>query len=572
MTSSSQLSRRNFLALTGGLTATAALSSGCWKSDSSAGKKPNVVLVFTDEMTLKHLSCYGGTIPTPNIDRLASEGVRFTKAYSAGAMCTPARLGVLTGQYPGRCSHPRFLKAFPVTEPYRIVWNNPIHSEASTIARVLSSAGYTTAYVGKDHNLGPNKPDLPTLDANLPLTDPKVEETLQQSQKAWQEAIRQQYGFDYAASVTTNMDAQYFEALKYHNIPWITKGAVDFLESQKGSEKPFFLYVAPTGVHGPHHGQSIRRDFRYTPQGYVPDVTQYAPDYEALNAKIKDWPSGKQHHYAAMQDMDHQVGVLMNKLEEIGEEENTLFVFMCDHNVEPGKTSCMERGFHIPMLMRWPRKIKAGAVSSSLVQSVDILPTLASLAGASLPEGVPFDGTDASRLFDNPKATVREYVYLESGFDRAVSDGRYKYIARRLPEKYIEKMKNGDVEYAFTGLGAPARGHSQLSATFYPGYLDQNQVYDVKKDPYEQNNLYGKPEVDQVTSRLKKVLQQKLATFRHPYDLSDIPYLESDHYKQLAKKTRARGVDDSKGYYKRDHDKIVWPPVAEDKLPGPFQF
>jgi len=549
--------------MTGLASAAAACGVHADKKNGNVKKdhRPNIVIVFSDEMTLKHLSCYGGEYHTPHIDALAAGGMRFTRAYSAGSMCTPARYGMLTGQYPGRCATESFRNRYPDNESCMISWNSRIDKNTPNFGRVLSKAGYTTAFVGKDHNmLHDSMPAKPDLDPSADITSPAVQKALQKHQKEFVEAIKRVYGFDYAASVTDNFDQQHFAALKYHNIPWITKGAVDFLEQQQAKSNPFLLYVAPTGIHGPHHGQSIHRDIRYTPEGFDPAVADYAPDYKALTNQIDPLSSGKQHHLAGIAEIDHLVGVLQDKIKDMGEEENTLFMFLPDHNVEPGKTSCYEHGFHIPLVMRWPRKIKAGSISHSLVQTVDMFPTFAKLAGTAMPEGKVFDGASMEPIFDSPQKSIREQVYLESGMIRAISNGRYKYVAFRPQQKYINKMENNKVAFAYSGLGLQIRGHSQVSAACYPGYFDQNQLYDLQNDPYEQNNIYNEKSHGTIKKRLKQRLEQKLKTFRNTFSLEDIPYMETKAYRDKAAKTRAKGILDTHGYYKRDHDKIVWPP------------
>ena len=109
---------------------------------------PNFIVIYTDEMQFSDLGCYGGDIPTPNIDRLASEGILFSNAYTTASMCTPSRYSILTGQFPGRCSAPSFAKENPANQPYNIAWNTWITAEKKTLPRVLSENGFVTGMAG----------------------------------------------------------------------------------------------------------------------------------------------------------------------------------------------------------------------------------------------------------------------------------------------------------------------------------------------------------------------------------------------------------------------------------------
>ena len=132
--------------------------------------RPNIVIMFTDELEMNDIGAYGGDIPTPNIDKLASQGLRFTRAYTPSSMCTPARFAFLTGKYPGRCTAPTFLKSNPIDQPYSIAWNTWITQDLMTLPRLLSQNGYITGMAGKWHvgHMGDKVlPEL-NLDARAP--------------------------------------------------------------------------------------------------------------------------------------------------------------------------------------------------------------------------------------------------------------------------------------------------------------------------------------------------------------------------------------------------------------------
>jgi len=172
----------------------------CTKKESTS-KPPNIVVIFSDELDPSYLGCYGGSFPTPNLDQLAVEGMQFTRAYSAASMCTPSRYGLLTGQYPGRCTHPYFLNSLPADEPCSIAWNTYIDSTVQTIARQLSKNGYRTGMAGKWHlgNLS-GEITFSEVERDADPALPEIREKLQLFQKLVSDRVKNDAGFDDAAS------------------------------------------------------------------------------------------------------------------------------------------------------------------------------------------------------------------------------------------------------------------------------------------------------------------------------------------------------------------------------------
>jgi arylsulfatase A-like enzyme len=529
---------------------------------------PNVVVIFSDELAPEFLGTYGGSFPTPNLDRLAAEGLQFSRAYSAAPMCTPSRFGLLTGTYAGRSQDPAFLEAYPASEPYSIAWNTYLTPDTVTLPRVLSAAGYVTGMAGKWH-LGREggHGELPALEPNADPADPEVQERLRERQRLVREWIAESGGFDDVRSASWgNLDGFPVKALAMHNFPWITKGAVDFITEHGAGEKPFFLYVATTAVHGPYHPDEFQRDPRDTVEGRIEEVVRFALDADEVKAALSEVPEHLRHKYAGMISLDHHVGILLDTLEEQGLAEDTVVVFMADHNTEPAKATCFEKGSVVPMLVRWPGHVPAGASTASLVQGVDLLPTLAELARAEIPPG-PMDGVSMVPVWKDPAATVRDHVYLESGYARAVTDGEYKYIAVRYPEGVIQRLETGETEYAPNHLDVHRQAHSQIAIEHYPGYFDPDQLYDLRTDPYEQVNVAADPARAGTLAALKAALQEQLDTFAHPYDLGDIPFLHSEEYREMAARTRAIGTGHI-AWLRRDHGRIVWPPEDQEAGPG----
>jgi arylsulfatase A-like enzyme len=546
--------------LSAGVSYLSAGASAAWGDET---KPPNIVCIFSDEIDFSYLDCYGGDFETPNIDRLAREGMRFTQAYCSSPMCTPSRFSMLTGRYPSRCEHPWFKQTSPADEPAMIGWNSFIDENTRTLPRLLSQNGYVTGMAGKWH-LGPHGVDWPKdITADMDPSDPEVQTLLKKRQENINEAIRHDAGFDYAASILWgNWDAEVVKALQHHNIPWITKGAVEFIEQQAKSDKPFFLYVAPTTIHGPPHHHSLDKDYTITPAGRDEEVSKYIPDVETLKKANEGHPDWYCHQHTGMAQLDHQVGIILRKLEELGIEDNTLVIYMPDHGIEPGKATCFEKGFRVPLIIRWPGHIEPGSITEALVQNSDLFATLARIAGIPPEEAATPDGYAFTDVLKDPSSSgQRDYVYYEAGYARGISDGKSKYIAFRPPEQIIEKYKKqaGPVNY----MGKWKQAHSQIAIMHYPNYFDQDQFYNLQQDPYEQFNRFGDPtpaeqkELSALQSRLKAVVD----TMPNPFDLKRIPYLESQEFNDRCEEQRAFG-EDYIGWLKRDHGSITWPPKA----------
>ena len=537
------------------------LISGCGSAGKRGAPAPySFVLIYTDELQFSDLGCYGGTFPTPNIDRLAREGVLFHSAYTTASMCTPSRYSVLTGQFPGRCSAPSFLEENPLDEPYNIAWNSWITEEKETLAKVLGRNGYVTGMAGKWH-VGriPGNLILPLFD---PGEDPAAEEVqlkLAEQQRIYRRLVREQAGFGQAHSVVwANYDNHPLEALRFHNFPWMTGGAVRFLEQQRNSDRPFFLYFAPTAIHGPNHVADLERDVTLTPEGRDSTVLQYQLDVKVLKAELEAIPGGQKHRYAGIAQTDHAVGVILKKLEELDMDERTVVVFISDHNIEPGKATSYEKGIHVPMICLVPGTT-SGQETRALVQNIDIYPTLLEAAAVQDPGEYTLDGKSFWDLLADPGSDARDYVFSENGYTRSVSDGRYKYIALRYPRRMVEEMEQGIVDHVPSYVGSWPQAHSAIAMNCYPGYFDQDQFYDLKEDPYELNNLYGTMTGSEELARLKRALEDHLSDFGHPFPLEPIPFLETPAFGELVKKNLAYDLY-SISWLSSDHGMIRWPP------------
>ncbi len=522
----------------------------------SAAERPNIVLIFADEMPPEYIGAYGGEWATPNLDRIAERGMRFTRAYASAPMCTPSRFAVLTGLYPGRCQSENFLKEYPPGEPYSIGWNTRLLGDQSTVADVLGEAGYVTGMVGKWH-LGPMIRPEPFPDG-ISLDSDEADRILETRQAEYAAMIREMGGFDQATSIVWgNFDhAPLPEILQYHNLPWMTHGAVRFIREHANGVAPFFLYVAPTSVHGPPHQDSLSKNPVFTPGGRIDEVRHFADYRAALRNELEGLPVWNQHQRAGVRELDELVGEILDTLEAEDIAENTLVVFMPDHGIEPGKSAIYERGFFVPLMMCCPAHIPPNSLSESLVQSVDLPATFTSLGGV---DGTfRTDGVDLTPLWQNEHPEVRQVVYLESGYFRAVSDGYRKLALLRWPMEIEDRIRSGGME-VLTAFGRK-QGHGLIAANSYPAYFAPDQFYDLVEDPFELDNRIDDPRYGAALGFLRGELEARLQSFDHPYPIDRTGIFHTEEYSELAQRTRAVDLS-SIWWIRRDHGSIDWPPA-----------
>jgi arylsulfatase A len=347
------MNRRSFLQ--------AALGAGIGPTQAAAEHPPNVVLIYCDDLGYGDLGCYGSKIRTPNIDRLAAEGTRFTQFYSANPVCSPSRAALLTGRYPTRVGVPRVL--FPKDQA-------GLDQSEQTIASLLKPRGYKTMCIGKWH-LGHTSPYLPTS-------------------RGFDEYFGIPYSNDMSPRWLMHNTEVIEETATLETLtPRYTEQAVQFIERSK--DNPFFLYLPHTYPHIPL-GASAR--FRgKSPLGLYGDVVE---------------------------EIDWSVGEIAAALKQHGLERNTLVMFSSDNGPwyqgSPGrlrgrKGDTYEGGVREPFLARWTGRIPAGRVTSGVAGTIDILPTLAKLTGASLPSK-PVDGIDIWPLLSGAQPSLERDVLL----------------------------------------------------------------------------------------------------------------------------------------------------------------
>lgn len=363
--------------------------------------KPNIVFILADDMGWNNLSCYGSDLhETPRLDRLATEGVRFTNAYSASPVCSPTRAAILTGKSPARLKMTIWREGAAQGQGNRPLTVKALDSlpiSHLTIAEVLKQAGYYTAHVGKWHVGRPEGyPQPHGFRVNIGGTLWGAPET-----------YFYPYNEDYA---------DYFESWRYvpdlepgkagdYLTDRLTDKALEIIESCQ--DRPFFLNLWYHSVHTPVEGK--------------PSLV------EKYKQKIKETsPSVHRNPYLAamVESMDQNVGRILDRLEELGLSDNTIVVFNSDNGgyigsgkrhpdipvtnnspLRSGKGSCYEGGIRVPLIMRAPGSLR-GAVCDTPVYSCDFYPTFLAMTGQSGEAQDQLDGVDLSPLLRRAGATV----------------------------------------------------------------------------------------------------------------------------------------------------------------------
>ncbi len=384
----------------------------------TAGGKPNIILILADDLGYGSLGCYGNTeVKTPNMDRLAASGMRFTDFHSNGALCTPTRAALMTGRYQQRCVQVADEELSPVFREQRKQnpvqrWAWGISTGELTLPAVLKQAGYRTALFGKWH-LGYDHKFHPM-----------------------------NYGFDefrgfvggavdnhthIATHGSRELDwwkDRKIEDEKGYSTDLLTQYATDFIARNK--DAPFFLYLAHGAVHSPIQ---LRQ------------------------------PSQKMSPVEAYQEvigvLDESVGAVIEELRKQQIESKTLVIFCSDNgpaaprgfaanaNLRGKKDTLYEGGHRVPCIASWPETIPPGKTSDEILMTMDLLPTFANLAGARLPAERVIDGMDIMPILKGQPSARQRDLHWQSGDAWAVRSGSWKLMgARSQPASLVNLQKD----------------------------------------------------------------------------------------------------------------------------------
>jgi len=486
--------RRDFLKAIG-LGAASLTLPGCASTEKlsfakRAKGRPNIILIMADDMGFSDLGCYGSEIHTPNLDRLAAGGLRFTQFYNA-ARCCPTRASLLTGLYPhqagvGGMTDGRWGDVRP-TGPYQGYLND----KCGTIAEVLKRAGYHTLMSGKWH-VGETRPHWPVdrgFDRYYGLISGGA--NYFDITKSKRPGILRRFAIDDKPHIPPKENFYITDAF--------TENAVRFLDRYGREEKPFFLYVAYTAPHWPLHalpediakykrkylqGWDALRKERYArmiKMGIIDPLWPLTPRDEGAvpwdGVEDKELMDLKMAVYAAQIDrMDQGIGQIMAKLRELGKEQNTLILFLSDNGgchetgplgfdnrnngLPPGgvdsymsygqswanasntpfrlfKKYTHEGGIATPLIAYWPAVIKdRGAITHQVGHIIDIMATCVDVAGARYPKTldrktiIPLQGKSLLPIFQGKTRRPHSYLFWEHMKHEAVRHGKWKLVAQ----------------------------------------------------------------------------------------------------------------------------------------------
>jgi arylsulfatase A-like enzyme len=469
----------------------------------SYAAKPNILLILSDDHAKKALSCYGNTdIQTPALDRIAKEGMRFEHALTPNSFCTPSRAVVLTGKY----SHKNGVTHL----------NQSFDGSQQTFPKLLQAAGYETSLFGKWHLLSrPTGFDFYCVQKMQGMvTDPIV---FQPEHKwiPWGPKTRKTY-------------RQGGRRLKGYNNDAITTEAIDWLKQKRNTAKPFCLLLHPKPPHEPYSPPKKYEDF--LADVTIPEPTTLLDDYKGrapaiiadkmtpnriiLKSKYtamiaKDPMLQKMSrdeltrhfyqiyikgYYRLVKSVDENVGRVLDYLDESGLAKNTLVIYTSDQGFSLGehgfynKQWMYESPLHQPLLVRYPGVIQPGSVHDSMVNHVDLAPTLLDFAGQSIPDDM--QGYSLKPILQGNAKRVRDASY-------------YHFYSHgvRLPEM----------------IGIRTETHKLIH---YPGMEPaQWELFDLRRDPDEMNNLNANPEYAQVREQLLGKLKALVAKHEDPVSI-----------------------------------------------------
>ena len=355
-------------------------------------EKPNIVIIMTDDQGYADLSCFGGThVNTPRLDRMAEEGVRLTSFYVAAPLSSPSRAALMTGSYTKRVG-------MAVGSHYSVLLANDewgLNPSEITIAEMLKTRGYTTGIFGKWH-LGDQPEFLPTrqgFDEFYGLPYSHDIHPFHPKQKDFNFPPLPLYEGD--SVIARDPDADYLTRD-------ITRKAVSFID--RHSDGPFLLYVPHPMPHTPIH---------ITPESMEKVADSIKVALSAENGNI-DYNTRNNLYPYAIDEIDWSVGEILDALERNHVDKKTLVIFTSDNGPWIGKAtpfrgrkgSNYEGGMREPTIARWPGKIKAGGVCDELLTSMDLLPTVAFLTGAEVPDDRIIDGRNIWPVLSGKKGAV----------------------------------------------------------------------------------------------------------------------------------------------------------------------
>ena len=474
--------RRDFLRLAGSGIAASVFAHGLLAEDNSQ-KRPNILFIMSDDHTSQAISAYGGMLadvcPTPNIDRLAKEGMLFKNCFVTNSICTPSRAAIFTGKY----AHKNGVYKFTALD-----------QSQTTLPKLMQKAGYHTSLIGKYH-LHSNPVGLDywsILPGQGQYHDPEFIEMGDESPTGWVQHGRRT---DYPG----------------HSSDVIADKALDYLKNKRDKDKPFMFFCHFKAPHDTWEFAERYRDFLEDVE--IPEPPNLFDDYQGRSDMLKkqlqyigsEWGNhtnfrkqtahleGKakkkmqyqlymKKYLRCVKGVDDNVGRILDYLDESGLAENTLIMYTGDQGFFLGehglydKRIMYEEALRMPFLVRWPGHIKPGSISDGMILNVDFAPTILEASGMKKHPGMQGESF-VTLLMGTTPADWRKSMYY-----------RYYY-------SHFETEPH---------LGVRTHTHKLI----YFDRVDQWELYNLKKDPHEMNNVYDEPAYQHVVKDLKKELKR----------------------------------------------------------------
>lgn len=457
--------------------------AGCvlaWASSAATvsgrqSNRPNVLLILSDDHSVPHVGCYGSENCkrfniTPNLDAFAAQGMRFNRTYTSAPQCAPSRISIFAGCSPVRLGVTRFAQ--------------PPRGDVRFFTDVLRESGYWVGLDGRHQHLDGRAREAAHIDAVLKA------EGMQNLESRFDHFVRR------ASTKGEHLN----------HVPQRVSAALDKVPAGK----PFFLYF---GFNQPH-------------RGFGEDHVEIAPDQLKMPADWPDLPEVRvdyARYLDEVRDLDRGFGMIMDLLKERGIVENSIVIFMGDNGeaLLRGKGTLHDRGTHVPLVIRWPAKTKAGAVSDALISGIDLGATILAAAGLESPKEM--DGQSFLPLLLGEELFGRRHVFAERGWhwgpitrtdgldlSRSITSPRYRYIYNALPGRSYTPVDMPKKDAWLAIMAAHRR--RQLSPLHERLYFQNPrpivELYDLEKDPLEVQNLAGRDSHKKIEQQLRMELEK----------------------------------------------------------------
>lgn len=401
------------------------------------GNSPNVILIYVDDMGIGDIGCYGGKFtPTPNIDRLAEDGLKMEQYYAAAPVSSPSRCSLITGRFPLSCGINTFLSK--IEHNRNCEQKDFLSPYLPSMVRAFQQAGYATAHIGKWH-LGGGRDvyDAPSI----------IEYGYDEYLSTYESPDP-----DSAITATEWIWSEKDSIKRWNRTKYFVDKSIEFIKKHK--EKPFFLNLWPDDMHTPWVPECLADDkkSRFSEKAFIPVLSEF----------------------------DRQIGRLVAALDDMNLSPNTILIFTSDNGPDPSfsqlrsaglrgtKNSLYEGGIRMPFIIKYPARIKPGTINTNtVVCSVDLYPSLCSIAGIHTEKGYEGDGADMSKALLCREETLRKK-------DLMWDFGRNEYF------KYPNESFNKSPHLAIRSGKWKLLVNSDKT---------EMQLYDIENDKYEKNNL-----------------------------------------------------------------------------------